>query len=186
MRTVSRGEPRPILRNAKETIMIDRRILLASVAGLFGFMSLRWLRAAPAQAAEKFEIEKTEAEWRAQLTPQQYAILREEGTERPNSSPLLKEHRKGIFACAGCDLPLFSSETKFESGTGWPSFYQPLPNAVGKHEDRTFGMLRTEIHCRRCGGHLGHVFDDGPKPTGLRYCMDGFALQFHPAAAQAS
>ena len=98
------------------------------------------------------------------------------------SSPLLKEHRKGIFACAGCDLPLFSSETKFESGTGWPSFYQPLENAVGKHEDRTFGMLRTEIHCRRCGGHLGHVFDDGPKPTGLRYCMDGFALQFHPAA----
>jgi peptide-methionine (R)-S-oxide reductase len=166
--------------------MIDRRILLASVAGLFGFMSLRWLRAAPAQAAEKFEVEKTEAEWRAQLTPEQYAILREEGTERPNSSPLLKEHRKGIFACAGCDLPLFSSETKFESGTGWPSFYQPLANAVGKHEDRTFGMLRTEIHCRRCGGHLGHVFDDGPKPTGLRYCMDGFAMQFHPAAASAT
>ena len=99
------------------------------------------------------------------------------------SSPLLKEHRKGIFACAGCDLPLFSSETKFESGTGWPSFYQPLDNAVGKNKDRTFGMLRTEIHCRRCGGHLGHVFDDGPKPTGLRYCMDGFALQFHRARA---
>ena len=134
------------------------------------------------QAAEKFEVEKTDAEWRAQLTPQQYEILRKEGTERPGSSPLLKEHRKGIFACAGCDLPLFSSETKFESGTGWPSFYQPLENAVGKTEDRTFGMLRTEIHCRRCGGHLGHVFDDGPKPTGLRYCMDGFALVFHPAA----
>ena len=159
--------------------MIDRRILLASVASLFGLAAFRWLRGTPAQAAEKFEVEKTDAEWRAQLTPQQYEILRQEGTERPNSSPLLKEHRKGIFACAGCDLPLFSSETKFESGTGWPSFYQPLENAVGKHEDRTFGMLRTEIHCRRCGGHLGHVFDDGPKPTGLRYCMDGFAMLFH-------
>src|ERR1700716_1617953 len=144
------------------------------------------LRGSPANAAEKFEIEKTDAEWRAQLTPQQYEILRKEGTERPGSSPLLKEHRKGTFACAGCDLPLFSSETKFESGTGWPSFYQPLENAVGKTEDRTFGMLRTEIHCRRCGGHLGHVFDDGPKPTGLRYCMDGFALLFHPAAPTAS
>ena len=109
-----------------------------------------------------------------------------EGTERPYTSPLLKEHRKGIFACAGCDLPLFSSETKFESGTGWPSFYKPLDNAVGEHKDRTLGMLRTEIHCRRCGGHLGHVFDDGPKPTGLRYCMDGFALQFHAAAASAT
>ena len=98
----------------------------------------------------------------------------------------MKEHRKGIFACAGCDLPLFSSDTKFESGTGWPSFYQPLENAVGKTEDRTFGMLRTEVHCRRCGGHLGHVFDDGPKPTGLRYCMDGYALVFHPAAPQAT
>jgi peptide-methionine (R)-S-oxide reductase len=166
--------------------MIDRRILLASTAGLFGFAALRWFGGAPARAAEKFEIEKTDEEWRAQLTPQQYQILRKEGTERPWTSPLLKEHRKGIFACAGCDLPLFSSATKFESGTGWPSFYQPLENAVGKNEDRALGMLRTEIHCRRCGGHLGHVFDDGPKPTGLRYCMDGYALVFHPAAAQAS
>jgi peptide-methionine (R)-S-oxide reductase len=141
--------------------MIDRRILLASVASLLGLAAFRWLRASPANAAEKFEIEKTDAEWRAQLTPQQYEILRKQGTERPGSSPLLKEHRKGIFACAGCDLPLFSSETKFESGTGWPSFYQPLENAVGKTEDRAYGMLRTEIHCRRCGGHLGHVFDDG-------------------------
>ena len=172
--------------NATETIMIDRRILLASVAGLVGIAGLRWLRAAPAQATEKFEIEKTDAEWRAQLTPEQYQILRQQGTEPPFTSPLLEEHRKGIFACAGCDLPLFSSETKFESGTGWPSFYQPLENAVGKHQDRMLGMLRTEIHCRRCGGHLGHVFDDGPKPTGLRYCMDGLALQFHPAAASAT
>ena len=166
--------------------MIDRRILLATVAGLFGLGALRWLRAAPARAAEKFEIEKTEAEWRAQLTSQQYEILRRQGTEPPWTSALLKEHRKGVFACAGCDLPLFSSETKFDSGTGWPSFYQPLDNAVGTTEDRTFGMARTEVHCRRCGGHLGHVFDDGPKPTGLRYCMDGLALVFHPATPSAT
>src|ERR1700755_2139246 len=166
--------------------MIDRRILLASVASLFGLAAFRWLRVTPARVAEKFEVEKTDAEWRAQLTPQQYEILRKEGTERPNSSPLLKEHRKGIFAGPASALPLFPSETKFESGTGWPSFYQPLENAVGKHEDRTFGMLRTEIHCRRCGGHLGHVFDDGPKPTGLPDCMDVFALVFHPAGPQAS
>jgi peptide-methionine (R)-S-oxide reductase len=170
-----------------ETIMLDRRILLASVAGLFGLFGFRWLRVAPAEAAaEKFEIEKSDAEWRAQLTPQQYEILRNHGTERPYTSPLLKEHRKGNFACAGCDLPLFSSETKFESGTGWPSFYQPLENAIGRTEDRTYGMVRTEVHCRRCGGHMGHVFDDGPKPTGLRYCIDGFGLTFHPAASSAS
>src|SRR3981189_1134020 len=166
--------------------MIDRRILLASVAGLFGLAAFRWLRATPAQAAGKFEIEKTDAEWRAQLTPQQYDIFGKEGTERPGSSPLLKEHRKGTFACAGCDLPLFASETKFESGTGWPSFYQPLDNAVGKTEDRTFGMLRAEIHRSPLGGPPGHVFDDGPKRTGLRYCMDGFALVFHPAAPSAT
>jgi peptide-methionine (R)-S-oxide reductase len=170
-------------RSARRRIIMDRRILLASLAGLFGLSTFRWLSAAPARAAEKFEIEKTDAEWRAQLTPMQYQILREEGTERPGTSPLLNEHRKGVFACAGCDLPLFSSDTKYESGTGWPSFYQPLANAVGKREDRSFGIVRTEIHCRRCGGHLGHVFDDGPRPTGLRYCMDGFAMVFHPAAS---
>jgi peptide-methionine (R)-S-oxide reductase len=166
--------------------MIDRRVLLATIAGLLSFAAFRWLKVPSASAAQKFEIEKTDAEWRAQLTPQQYEILRNQGTERPWSSQLLKEHRKGTFACAGCDLPLFSSETKFESGTGWPSFYQPLENAVGETQDRTFGMVRTEVHCRRCGGHLGHVFDDGPKPTGLRYCMDGLALQFHPASPSAS
>jgi peptide-methionine (R)-S-oxide reductase len=166
--------------------MINRRILLGSAAGLVGLAAFKWLRVAPASAAGKFEIEKTEAEWRAQLTPAQYHILREQGTEPPWSSPLLKEHRKGTFACAGCDLPLYASETKFESGTGWPSFYQPLENAVGKTEDRTFGMKRVEIHCRRCGGHLGHVFEDGPKPTGLRYCMDGLALVFHPATPSAT
>ena len=166
--------------------MFDRRILLASAAGLFGVGALRWFKGSPAEAAEKFEIEKTDAEWRAQLTPQQYEILRKQGTERPGSSPLLKEHRKGTFACAGCDLPLFSSDTKFESGTGWPSYYQPHDNAVATHEDRTLGMKRTEVHCRRCGGHLGHVFDDGPKPTGLRYCMNGLSLAFHPGTPSAS
>ncbi|MGJ4959550.1 peptide-methionine (R)-S-oxide reductase MsrB [Bradyrhizobium sp. HKCCYLRH2015] len=162
--------------------MIDRRLMLTTAAGLFGFAALRLLGgSAPARAAEKFEVEKTEAEWRAQLTPQQYEILREEGTERPWTSPLLNEHRKGTFACAGCDLPLFSSDTKFDSGTGWPSFFKPLDNAVATRQDKTYGMVRTEVHCRRCGGHLGHVFDDGPKPTGLRYCMDGLSLTFHPA-----
>ena len=165
--------------------MFDRRILLASVAGLFGLAGFRWLRSTPAHAAGKFEIEKSDAEWRAQLTPQQYEILRKHGTERPGSSPLLKEKRKGIFACAGCDLPLFSSDTKYESGTGWPSFWQPLANAVGTTTDRSFLMTRTEVHCRRCGGHLGHVFDDGPKPTGLRYCMNGLSLKFIPAASGA-
>src|SRR4051794_33294809 len=124
--------------------MPDRRFLLATVAGLFGLAAFRWLRAGPAQAAEKFEIEKTEAEWRAQLTPQQYEILRNQGTERPGSSALMKNHRKGVCAGAGCNLPLFSSDTKFESGTGWPSFYQPIEGNVGKTEDRTYGMLRTE------------------------------------------
>ena len=165
---------------------MDRRILLASAAGLFGLFTFRWLRSEPAHAAGKFEVEKTDAEWRAQLTPMQYEILRKHGTERPFTSPLLNENRKGIFACAGCDLPLFSSDTKFDSGTGWPSFWQPIDNALGRTEDRSYGMKRIEVHCRRCGGHLGHVFDDGPKPTGLRYCIDGFALVFKPQAPSAS
>ena len=108
-------------------------------------------------------------------------MLRQQGTEYPFTSPLLKEHRKGIFHCAGCALPLFSSTTKFESGTGWPSFWAPLPNAILENDDKSWIMDRTEVACRRCGGHLGHVFDDGPKPTGLRYCMDGVALTFTPA-----
>jgi len=139
----------------------------------------------PAQAAEgaKFEVVHTEAEWRKLLDANQFAVLRQEGTERPYTSPLNDEHRAGRFSCAGCALDLFSSKTKFDSRTGWPSFWQPLDNAVGEHEDKTFGMTRTEVHCRRCGGHLGHVFDDGPKPTGLRYCMNGVAMKFSPGAA---
>jgi peptide-methionine (R)-S-oxide reductase len=137
-------------------------------------------RSAKAAPAEHFEVTHTDAEWRRLLTPAQYNILRQEGTEPPWSSPLLHEHRAGTFHCAGCALPLFSSKTKFDSGTGWPSFWQPLPNAVATRDDSSFGMERTEVHCRRCGGHLGHVFKDGPKPTGLRYCMDGLALAFTP------
>jgi peptide-methionine (R)-S-oxide reductase len=136
-----------------------------------------------ATASEAFEVTHTDAEWRELLTREQYAVLREEGTERPYTSPLNHEKRSGTFACAGCNLPLFASDTKFDSHTGWPSFWQPLANAVDTRNDRTFGMTRTEVHCRRCGGHLGHVFDDGPKPTGLRYCMNGVAMTFTAAAA---
>ena len=134
------------------------------------------------KATELFEVTLSDDAWRQKLSPAQYAVLRKEGTERPFSSPLNDEHRNGIFACAGCQLDLFSSKTKFDSGTGWPSFWAPLEHAVATTEDRAFGMLRTEVHCRRCGGHLGHVFDDGPKPTGLRYCMNGVAMTFRAAA----
>jgi peptide-methionine (R)-S-oxide reductase len=128
--------------------------------------------------ARQFEISKTDEEWRRTLTPEQYRVLRKHGTERAGTSPLDKEHRPGTFSCGGCGLPLFSSETKFDSGTGWPSFWTPLENAVGTSTDRSLFMTRIEVHCRRCGGHLGHVFEDGPAPTGLRYCMNGAALSF--------
>ena len=130
-----------------------------------------------------FEITKTPEEWRKILPPEQFHVLREHGTERAGTSPLDKNYAAGTYDCAGCDLPLFSSETKFNSGTGWPSFYKPLDNAVGNTVDKAFFMTRTEVHCRRCGGHLGHVFDDGPPPTGLRYCMNGVSLKFVPKAA---
>jgi peptide-methionine (R)-S-oxide reductase len=134
-------------------------------------------------SGETFEIVHSDAEWRKLLTPAQYDVLRQHVTERPFASPLDREKRAGIFACAGCDLPVFSSEAKFESGTGWPSFWQPLDNAVGLADDHSLLIRRTEVHCRRCGGHLGHVFDDGPMPTGLRYCINGVALTFKPAVA---
>ena len=131
----------------------------------------------------KFEVSKTPEEWRRILTREQYHVLREHGTERAGTSPLDKTYAEGVYECAGCDLPLFSSDTKFNSGTGWPSFYKPLDNAVGDSVDKSFFMTRTEVHCRRCGGHLGHVFEDGPPPTGLRYCMNGVALKFVPKAS---
>ncbi len=148
-----------------------------------GAASLFLRSPAPVTAAEgAFEFTLTDAEWQKKLSPLAYQVLRHEATEYPGTSQLLDEHRKGTFACAGCDLPLFDSGTKYDSGTGWPSFYQPLDNAVAESVDYKLGYARREVHCRRCGGHLGHVFDDGPPPTGLRYCMNGVSLEFVPAA----
>lgn len=132
-------------------------------------------------ASPQYEVEHSDAEWRQILGPARFDILRRNGTEPAFSSPLLKEHRAGIYRCAGCALPLFSSKTKYESGDGWPSFYRPLANALLTRADYELPEPRTEVHCRRCGGHLGHVFDDGPPPTGLRYCIDGLALAFVPS-----
>lgn len=140
--------------------------------------SLAALPFATRALAQSFEITLTEAEWRARLTPDQFAVLREEDTEAAGSSPLDKETRAGTYLCAGCDLPVYASDAKYDSGTGWPSFFQPLQNAVGTKEDPGLFGSRTEVHCRRCGGHLGHVFDDGPQPTGKRYCMNGIAMRF--------
>jgi peptide-methionine (R)-S-oxide reductase len=134
-------------------------------------------------ASQAFPVAKTDGEWQASLTPKQYAVLRRYDTEYPGTSPLLEEHRDGVFACAGCGQPLFTADTKYESGSGWPSFYAAVEGAVGTSEDRTLGALRVEIHCSRCGGHLGHVFPDGPRPTGQRYCTNGAALAFEPAGA---
>ena len=164
--------------------MIDRRLMLAGGASLATLAALAW-RTDMSAVAETFEVARSEEEWRKILTPEQFHVLRRHGTERAGSSPLNHEKRKGTFVCAGCGNPLFSSETKYESGTGWPSFYQPLPNAVGTSTDRSWFMTRTEVHCARCGGHLGHVFDDGPPPTGQRYCMNGVAMKFVPAESKA-
>ena len=131
-------------------------------------------------ASETFEIEKSEAEWRRALSPEQFRVLRQHGTERAGSSPLDKQYAAGSYACAGCGETLFAADTKFDSGTGWPSFSAPLDGAVATRSDRSLFMTRTEVHCRRCGGHLGHVFPDGPRPTGQRYCMNGVSLRFAP------
>ena len=156
---------------------MTRRSLLGSALSVFALAAT----GAEAAAPKRFAVTLPDAEWRKRLTPAQYAILRRHGTERAGTSPLNAEKRAGTYACAGCGQQLFSSRTKFESGTGWPSFWQPLNGAVGTTTDRAFFMTRTELHCARCGGHLGHVFDDGPKPTGKRYCMNGVAMRFRPA-----
>ena len=159
--------------------MVTRRFVLASAASS---AAMSFGRPWPARAA-RFAVAHSDAEWHQLLNPAQYSVLRQAATEAPFSSPLLKEHRPGIFACAGCGHRLFSSETKFESGTGWPSFWAPIDdNAVGTTRDSSFFMTRTAVHCADCGGHLGHVFDDGPPVTGLRYCMNGVAMTFKPAA----
>ena len=154
----------------------SRRSFIAGAAGSALFL-VSW--SSPASAA--FQVQHSAAEWRRRLGAARFHILREAGTERAFTSPLLKEKRKGIYACAGCRLPLFSSAAKYDSGTGWPSFKRALPNAVAFRRDRTLGMARIEEHCRRCGGHLGHVFDDGPPPTGKRHCINGLSLVFKAA-----
>jgi peptide-methionine (R)-S-oxide reductase len=173
----------PDERDTAGGLPVNRRSLLLGGAASVGAGSLVPLQASPAKAAEAFEVTRTDEEWRRLLTPEQHRVLRKHGTERPGSSPLDKEARRGTYRCAGCDLPVYASGTKFDSRTGWPSFWAPIAGAVGTSQDRGWLMTRTEVHCRRCGGHLGHVFDDGPKPTGLRYCMNGVALAFVPDAA---
>jgi len=153
---------------------------VAALALLFVGKNMFSKSKADPKSEQHYEFTLTDAEWRKRLSPEAYEVLRHQGTEPAFSSPLEHEHRAGTFSCAGCELPLFSSATKFDSGTGWPSFWEPLKNAVGTTVDNSWIEQRTEVHCRRCGGHLGHVFDDGPKPTGLRYCMNGVALDFHP------
>ncbi|NOT26191.1 MAG: peptide-methionine (R)-S-oxide reductase MsrB [Acidobacteria bacterium] len=171
--------------------MTGRRQFLSFVGAslvltpLVAWLSRSQLLSRDANANVRFPVERSDAEWRAALGPERYRILRERGTEWAHSSPLDKEKRSGVFGCAGCGQPLFSSSTKFESGTGWPSFYAPLDGAVATSIDRDFFMVRTEVHCARCGGHLGHVFPDGPPPTGQRYCMNGVAMTFEPIASPA-
>lgn len=160
--------------------MTTRREFLAN-AGILGGTALATGLLPAAVYAQTFEVSLTEAQWREKLSPAEYKILRKKGTERPGSSALNREKRQGTFNCKGCDLPLFASDTKYESGTGWPSFWAPIDNAVLTRPDNSLFMRRTEVICRRCGGHLGHVFKDGPRPTGLRYCINGLAMNFAPA-----
>ena len=165
-------------------MLFSRRRFTTTVGlGLAGAaLALQRSGAAESESKETFEVTKTDAEWKKQLTPEQYSVLRGHGTERSGTSPLDKTYAPGTYMCAACDQPLYSSETKFDSGTGWPSFFQPLENGVDTSTDWKLIYPRTEVHCHRCGGHLGHVFDDGPKPTGKRYCMNGVAMKFVPKA----
>ena len=158
---------------------MTKRTFLGTIAAAVGFGGAAQLAA----ASGRFTVTFTDAEWRKRQSPEQFYVQRDHGTERAGTSPLNREHRAGTFYCAGCNLPLFAASAKFESGTGWPSFTAPLKGGVGTTVDKSFFMTRTEVHCHRCGGHLGHVFDDGPAPTGLRYCMNGDAMIFEPAKA---
>ena len=163
--------------------MVNRRGFVATCTIVAGaLVAGRWLTPSSRAlaAGSSFEVTRSDAEWRRLLSPDQYHVLRKHGTERAGSSPLDHEKRAGLFTCAGCSLPVYSSAAKFDSGTGWPSFWESLPGAVGTSTDTSYFMTRTEVHCRRCGGHLGHIFDDGPKPTGKRHCLNGVALAFVP------